>query len=113
MTTKTDNTLQTLEKMIGYKPTLGTILRSIRECEEMTQVNFAKLLKISPQKLCDIENGRRFISPKIAVKFAKILGDSPDYFVVQCLQDELKRNKINVRLEIKQIGSYQHAHAVC
>ena len=94
MTTKTDRTLRVLEKMIGYKPTLGTMLRSIRESEEMTQADFAKLLRIPSQKLCDIEKGRRFISPLTAARFAKILGDSPEYFVIRCLQDELDRNKI-------------------
>ena len=100
MTTKTNKTLQILEKMIGYKPTLGTMLRSIREAENMTQLEFAKLLEIPPQKLCDIEKGRRFISPKTAEEFAKKLGDSPEYFVIRCLQDELDRNKIHVRLDI-------------
>lgn len=110
MNTRTDNTLQTLERMIGYKPTLGTMLRSIRESEEMTQADFAKLLKIQPQKLCDIEKGRRFISPEMAEEFAKILGDSPEYFVVRCLQDELERKKINVVLDVKQGSVRQHVY---
>jgi transcriptional regulator with XRE-family HTH domain len=101
MTTKTDKTLQILEKMIGYKPTLGTMLRAIRESENMSQAEFAKLLEIPPQKLCDIEKGRRFISPKTAEEFAKKLGDSPEYFVIQCLQDELDRNKVQLKLAKK------------
>jgi transcriptional regulator with XRE-family HTH domain len=111
MTTKTDKTLHVLEKMIGYKPTLGTMLRSIRESEGMTQADFAKLLNIPPQKLCDIEKGRRFISPLTAAIFAKRLGDSPEYFVIKCLQDELDRNKIEVRLNIKHENSHRYAHA--
>lgn len=112
MTTKTDKTLRTLEKMIGYKPTLGTMLRSIREAEGMNQVEFAKKLKITPQKLCDIEKGRRFISPKVAKNFAKKLGDSPEYFVIRCLQDELDRNKICVTLDIKHEIAHQPAQHV-
>jgi transcriptional regulator with XRE-family HTH domain len=111
MTTRTNNTLQTLEKIIGYKPTLGTILRSIRESEGMTQADFAKLLKIPSQKLCDIEKGRRFISPKTAKEFAKRLGDSPEYFVIRCLQDELERNKIYIRLDVKHGSIYKHSYA--
>jgi len=101
MTTKTDKTLEILEDMIGYKPTFGTMLCAIREAEGMTQVEFAKILEITPQKLCDIEKGRRFVSPKTAMKFAQILHDSPEYFIVKCLQDELKRNKINITLCVK------------
>lgn len=111
MTTKTEHTLQKLEKMIGYKPTLGTMLRSIRESKGMTQADFAKLLKIPSQKLCDIEKGRRFISPKTAEEFAKNLGDSPEYFVVRCLQDELERSKIDVKLDIKHGSIYHHMHS--
>lgn len=110
MTTKTDKTLQILEKMLGYKPTMGTMLRAIRESDGMTQVEFAKLLKITPQKLCDIESGRRIISLKKAVEFAEILGDSPEYFVIQCLQDELERNEINITLNVKHLHAHKHAH---
>ena len=108
MTTKTDKTLQVLEKMIGYKPTFGTMLRSIRESENMTQVDFAKLLNIAPQKLCDIEKGRRFVGLKTAEEFAKKLGSPPEYFVIRCLQDELDRNKIYIRLDIKHGNTYQY-----
>jgi transcriptional regulator with XRE-family HTH domain len=111
MTTKTENTLQILEKIIGYKPTFGTMLAAIRESKEMSQADFARLLKITPQKLCDIEKGRRFISPKMAEEFAKKLGDSPEYFVIRCLQDELERNKIDVQLDIKHRSIHRHEPA--
>ena len=112
MITKSDKTLQILQEMIGYKPTFGTMLHSIRESEELSLSNFAKLLKITPQKLCDIEKGRRTVSPKTAAEFAKILGDSPDYFIVKCLQDELNRDNINIQLCIKQqdIFTQQYSH---
>jgi len=111
----TDKTLQTLENIIGYKPTLGTMLRTMRECEDMSLTEFAKILKTTPQKLCDIEKGRRVISPKMAAEFARLLDDSPDFFVVQCLQDELERNKIDVEIDVKRKRNnffrHQHAHA--
>lgn len=111
MTTKTNNTLKMLEKMIGYKPTLGTMLRASRECEGMTQAEFARLLNISQQKLCDIEKGRKFISARLAAEFAKKLGDSPEFFVIQCLQDELDRNKINIKLSVVKRGRAHHQRA--
>ena len=107
----TKNTLKELEKIIGYKPTFGTMLRSIRESEEMSQTDFASLLKISRQKLCDLEHGRRFVSPKIAQEFAKKLGDSSEYFVVKCLQDELDRNKINIQLKIDHTAKHRYSVA--
>lgn len=111
---KRDQSLQLLEEMLGYKPTFGTMLYSIRKCEEMSLSSFAKLLKITPQKLCDIEKGRRIVSPKTAVEFAKILADSPEYFVIKCLQDMLTRDNIDIQLSVKQRGvsEYQHSHAI-
>lgn len=85
MATKTtEETLEVLEKMMGHKLTFGTMLSSTRKCEDMTQAEFARLLGISSQKLCDIEKGRRFVSAKMAADFAKKLGDSPEFFVLQC-----------------------------
>lgn len=110
MTTRTDHTLKQLEKSIGYKPTFGTMLRSIREAEDMTQAEFARLLKIPPQKLCDIEKGRRFVSLKMAKDFARKLKDSPEYFVIKCLQDELDRSKINIKLDLKKLIPLRNSH---
>ena len=113
MTTKSDHTLNTIKKMLGYKPTFGSMLCAIRESEEMSQAKFAKLLKISPQKLCDIEKGRRIVSIKMAEKFAKYLGDSPEYFVIRCLQDELERNQINIELAINNAYKCKHIRKTC
>jgi transcriptional regulator with XRE-family HTH domain len=81
--------------------TLAKSISSIRIGEEMTQVEFAKLLKISRQYLCDIEHGRRFISPKTAVAFAKKLGYSPHQFVRLCLQDLVNRNGLKLRIDVQ------------
>ena len=50
---------------------LANLLLAIRQGEAMSQVEFASKLKISRQYLCDIEHGRRSISPKAAAEFAK------------------------------------------
>ncbi len=78
-----------LEKLMGEKLTFSSLLHSIRLGEELTQTEFANILGISKQYLCDIEKGRRFVSPKTAVEFAEILGLSEAQFVRLCLQDIL------------------------
>lgn len=77
---------------------MGDFLWSIREGEEMSQKAFSQLLGISSQYLCDIENGRRIVSPKSAAEFAQKLGYSPLQFVKLALQDEL--NKYGLRFEV-------------
>jgi DNA-binding transcriptional regulator YiaG len=62
-------------------------LKAIRMGEEMTQVLFAKTLGVSKQYLYDIEHNRRSVSPKMAEKFATIIGYSQKLFIKLCLQD--------------------------
>jgi transcriptional regulator with XRE-family HTH domain len=81
-----------LESIAGKRLTLGSLIKSIRLGEEMNQETFASLLGISKQYLCDIEKGRRIVGPKLAAKYAKILGYSENQFIRLCLQDILERD---------------------
>lgn len=101
-TRKSDKSLAFLETLTGEKLTIGNFLWAIREGEEMTQVEFAKRLKISRQYLCDIEHGRRGVSPKMAVGFAKKLGYSDKQFIRLALQDELDRQGLHFSVEVKE-----------
>lgn len=102
MTTKNSKeTLDYLESLTGTKLTLGGFLLTIRQCEEMSQVEFAKQLGISRQNLCDIEHRRRFISPKSAAEYADKLGYSKKQFVRLCLQDWLDRDNIHLTIDLK------------
>jgi len=90
-----------LEKLAGKKLTLGSLLLAIRQGEESTQIEFAQKLNISKQYLCDIEHGRRFVSPKAAALFAKKLGYSAHQFVRLCLQDIIDRDRIQLIVSVK------------
>lgn len=99
-TPKSDKSLAFLENLTGKKMTLGNLLGSIRECDEMTQTAFAKKLKVSRQYLCDVERGRRIVSTKAAAEFAKKLGYSPMQFIRLAIQDELNKNGFHFDIEI-------------
>ncbi len=101
-TKKSDKSLALLESISGMKLTIGNLLWSLRECEEMTQVAFAKKLKISRQYLCDLEHGRRGLSPEMAAKFAKKLGYSEEQFIRLALQDALDRVGLPFDVDIKR-----------
>lgn len=100
-TPKSDKTIATLEKMAKMKLTLGTFLWAIREGEEMSQKKFAKLLGVSSQYLCDVEHGRRIVSPKAAAEFAQKLDYSCLQFVKLALQDELDKYGLDFEVDIK------------
>jgi transcriptional regulator with XRE-family HTH domain len=104
MTTKKSKTSKTqslLESISKKSLTLNNLLLAIRQGEEMTQIEFAKLLGVSKQYLCDLEHNRRFASPKAAEEYAKILGYSPQQFVRLCLQDLIAREGMHFLIEVK------------
>jgi transcriptional regulator with XRE-family HTH domain len=101
ITNESKETLSYLESLIGKKPTLGDYILSIRQGEDMSQVDFSKLLGISRHNLCDIEHNRRYISPKMAAQFAIKLGYSEKQFVRLCLQDMLNREGLSLIVDIE------------
>ena len=101
-TNKSDKSLALLESISGKKLTIGNFLGAIREGEELSQVAFAKQLKISRQYLCDIERGRRGVSPKMALHFARKLGYPEKQFIRLALQDELDRQNVHFNVELKE-----------
>lgn len=90
-----------LEKISGEELTFGSLIKSIRLGEEMTQEEFADLLDISKQHLCDIEKGRKFVSPKRAAEYATQLKLSKKQFIRLCLQDLLRRDGLKMIVSVE------------
>jgi len=107
----TNKTLQKIEKITGGKLTLGKLIWAIRKADDISQVKFATLLKITKQHLCDIERGRKSVSPKLAAKYAKILGYTEEQFIRLALQDLVDREGLNVKVEITKIKKNDHNHS--
>ena len=99
----TKKTLNDIEKITGIQLTFGKLLWSIREADDISQVEFSDRLKISRQHLCDIEHGRKSVSPKLAARYAGILGYSREQFIRLALQDLVDREGLNVQVEITVI----------
>lgn len=100
----TEKTLKEMDKITGSKLTLGKLIWAIRNADEISQVKFANKLNITKQHLCDIEHDRKSISPKLAAKYAEILGYSKEQFIRLSLQDLLNREGLNVQVEIRLKG---------
>lgn len=100
-TSKSDKSIAFLEKLIQEKLTISNLVWAIREGEEMSQKEFAKRLWISAQYLCDVEHGRRIVSPKLAAGWAKKLGYSPEQFVELAIQDELEKSSLHFDVQVK------------
>lgn len=87
-----------LEGLLGPL-TFGNMLWSIRMCDELSQTEFAEMLGVSRSHICDVEKGRKVVSPERAAKWAKILGYSDIQFVRLALQDQL--DKAGVKMNVK------------
>lgn len=96
----TQATLDKIEKITNTKLTFGKLIWAIRQSDEISQVDFAEKLNITKQHLCDIEHGRKSVSPKLAAKYAVILGYSKEQFIRLVLQDLVDREGLNVEVEI-------------
>lgn len=94
-------TLKQMEKITDGKLTLGKLLWAIRMSDEMSQIEFAELLNMSKQHLCDIEHSRKSISPKLAASYAEKLGYSQEQFIRLALQDMVDREGLNVTIEVQ------------
>ena len=90
-----------LEDITGGPLSLGKFLQSIRLGEELSQVEFAGQLGISKSHLCDIEKGRKLVSPERAAIFAKILQYSSEQFVRLALQDQVEKAGLKFKVTIE------------
>ena len=91
-----------LEK--DYEPlTFADLLIMQREDTDLTQKEMADKMGISKQKLCDFEKGRRFPSIKMAAQWAKKLKHPQEIWVRIVLQDQLRRNKLKLKVFIGTI----------
>ena len=94
------DTMKYLEQTAGRPLTLGGLLESIRLGEEMSQAAFARKLGVSPSHLCDIEKGRKVVSPERAARFARILGRSPEQFVRLSLQELIDEAGLKMKVNV-------------
>jgi transcriptional regulator with XRE-family HTH domain len=102
MTTKNNDLIDArvlMEKMLGPF-SFAIFMRGTRVNRDMTQKQFAKKLGMSPGTVCDIEKGRQLVSPALAKKIAKKLGMPEKLAVQACLQDQLRKAKINYTVEL-------------
>lgn len=102
MNTKTKSaSLKTLEKLRGGPMTFGQMIESIRICDEISQAELARNLGLSRAHLCDIEKGRRTVTPEKAADFAKTLGYSINQFVARAIEDSLRKMGLKLKVEVR------------
>ena len=87
--------------IIIKKMTFGQALRAPRECDEISQAEFARLAGVGRQSICDIERGRRIPSPEIAARYARLLGYHEGQLVRLALQDQIRKAGLRLKVSIE------------
>lgn len=100
-TRKSRGAVRYLETLLGGPLTLGAALSGLREAEEQSLAEFAKMLGVSRAHLCDIEQGRRAVSPERASRFARALRQSEAQFVRLALQDQVRAAGLRLTVDVK------------
>jgi transcriptional regulator with XRE-family HTH domain len=80
--------------------TFGAALAGLRESDEQTLAAFARLLRVSRQHLCDIEQGRKVVSAERAARFARALKQPEEVFVKLALDHALRAAKLKYSVEL-------------
>jgi DNA-binding transcriptional regulator YiaG len=96
------DTQQFLNQLAG-KLTFAKVIGSTRLSDELSQQDFAAKLGISKQHLCDIEKGRKTVTPARAWAWAKKLGYHPQQWAELALQDLIDKEgpkSVTVRLDV-------------
>ena len=93
MTTKKSNEstvdgVKWAQKILVNIP-FGEFLRSMRESDEITQTELARILGVTRQFINGIEQGRKDVSLKLAREIAIALGYSPLIFAKILLRSQL------------------------
>jgi plasmid maintenance system antidote protein VapI len=81
--------------------TFGKMITSLRECDEISQVDLARKMGISRAQLCDIEKERRAVTPAMAAKFAKVMRYSVHQFVALAIEDQLRKAGLKLKVDLK------------
>jgi transcriptional regulator with XRE-family HTH domain len=85
---------------LGSRLTFGAAVEGLRVGDGISQAAFARKLGVSRQYLCDVEKGRRLVSPEQAARFAKAFGHPPNILVRLSLQDAVSASGLKLRVSV-------------
>jgi plasmid maintenance system antidote protein VapI len=88
-------------KILGGPLTFGAAVEGLRFGAELTQAALARKLRVGRQYLCDVEKGRRRVSPDQAARFAKAFGHTPNVLVRLALQDAVRASGLKLKVTVE------------
>ncbi len=74
---------------------------------ELTQNQLAAAIRVSYQRINEIVNGRRGVTPSTALRLAKFFGVSPDFWMNLQLRWDLFQARQAEAAELEEIATYR------
>lgn len=81
--------------------TFGSLVRSLRLSDELSQTELARRLEVSNSFLSDVENNRKDVGIPFAKKVADVLGYSIEPLIELLIRDQLRKQDLNYIVELK------------
>jgi transcriptional regulator with XRE-family HTH domain len=89
-----------LEKRLGILR-IGEFIHAWRTSEEMSLKDFGGRVGMSVANLCDIEKGRKGVSPEKAEQIAKAIGVPPALLIRLAIEESLRAAGLKYSVEVK------------
>jgi transcriptional regulator with XRE-family HTH domain len=104
MTIKKSTTIDAISATqdVWLKMTFGSLVRSLRVSDGISQVDLAKKMGVSKQFLSDVEHNRKEVGIGFAKKISSILGYSIEPLLELLIRDQLRRQNLNYVVQIKK-----------
>ena len=106
MNTENTQSIDALEATqdIWQEMTFGSLVRSLRLSDEVTQVELAKRVGVSKQFLSDVEHDRKDVGISFAKKVSDALSYAVEPLIELLIREQLKKQHLNYIVELKKVS---------
>ena len=106
MNTENTQSIDALEATqdIWQEMTFGSLVRSLRLSDEITQVELAKRVGVSKQFLSDVEHDRKDVGISFAKKVSDALGYAVEPLIELLIREQLSKQNLNYIVELKKVS---------
>ncbi len=98
---KKSATMKFLDELTGGPLSIGDAVNAARLSAELSQAELGERVGVSRSYICDLEKGRKPISPRKAAAIAKALGMVEAVFVKLAIQDTVDRSGLNYTVSVE------------
>ena len=84
--------------------TLGNMIASLRQCDDISQTALAEKVGVSKQFLSNVENNKKSVGIKFVQKIASVLDYPVEPFLELMVRDQIKKEGLKVLVKITAVS---------